>query len=104
VLLSFEQILQLHVEVLRDSGSRDRAVGTGTRYGLDGPEIESPGRRRFSVLIQTFSEAHPASCTVDTVSYSGVKRPGCGADLSPPSSAEYENGLELLFCLPSVPS
>ena len=36
------------------------AVGTATRYGLDGPVIESQWGARFSVLIQTGRGAHPA--------------------------------------------
>ena len=42
------------------------AVGTATRYGLDGPGIESGGAR-FSVSVVTDPEAHPASCTVQGV-------------------------------------
>jgi hypothetical protein len=86
----------VHVELLRDSGGRESAAGSQTRSGLDGPEIESPGQRGFFVLVQTSPEAHPASCTMGTVSFPGVKRPGC--------SAEHENGLELYFYLPSVPA
>ena len=44
----FRRDLTVHVEirviwnVYRDSVGRDRAVGTGTRYGMEGPETESP--------------------------------------------------------------
>ena len=48
---------------------------------------------RFSAPVQTGPEAHPASCTVGTGSFQGVKRPGRGADYPPPSSAEDANGL-----------
>jgi hypothetical protein len=34
---------------------------------------------------------HPASYTMGTGPYSGVKRPGRGADHPPPPSAEVEN-------------
>jgi hypothetical protein len=35
---------------------------------------------------------HPASCTMGTGSFPGVKRPGHGADHTPPSSTEGTNG------------
>jgi hypothetical protein len=35
--------------------------------------------------------AHPASCTMGTGYFPGVKRPGRGADHPQPSSAEVEN-------------
>jgi hypothetical protein len=41
--------------------------------------------------VQTGPGAHPASCTMGTGSFSGVKRPGRGADHPPPPSAEVEN-------------
>jgi hypothetical protein len=44
-------------------------------YGLDGPGIESRWRARFSAPVQTGPEAHPASCTIGTGSFPGVK---CG--------------------------
>jgi len=55
---------------------RDSSVGTATRYGLDGPGIESRRGERFSAPIQTGPGAHSASCTVGTGSFSGVKRLG----------------------------
>jgi hypothetical protein len=45
---------------------------------------------RFFAHVQTGPEAHPASCTMDTGSFPGVKRPGRGADQPPPSSAEVK--------------
>jgi hypothetical protein len=42
--------------------------------------------------VQTGYGAQPASYPMGTgVSFSGVKRPGCEADHSPPSSAEVKN-------------
>ena len=38
---------------------RNSAVGIATRYGLDGPGIESRWWARFSAPVQTGSEAHP---------------------------------------------
>ena len=68
---------------------RDSSVGIATRYGLDGPGIESRwGGARFSAPIQTGPGARPASCTMGTGSFPGVKRPGRSADHPPLSSAE----------------
>ena len=40
---------------------RDSSVGIATRYGLDGPVIESRWGARFSAPVQTGPGAHPAS-------------------------------------------
>jgi hypothetical protein len=66
------------------------SVGIATGYGLDGPGIESRWGVRFFAHVQTGPEAHPASCTIGTGSFSGVKRPGPGDDHPPPSSAEVK--------------
>ena len=69
---------------------RDSSVGIATRYGLDGPGIESRWGARFSAPVQTDPGAYPASCTMGTGSFPGVKRLGRGADYPPPSSAEVK--------------
>jgi hypothetical protein len=46
--------------------------------------------QKFFAHVQTGPEAHPASCTMGTGSFPGVKRPGSGADHPPPSSAEVK--------------
>jgi hypothetical protein len=43
---------------------------------------------RFFAPVQTGPGAHPASCTMGTGYFPGVKRPGRGTDHRPPSSAE----------------
>jgi hypothetical protein len=50
-----------------------------------------PVEARFTTPVQTDPGAHPASCTMGTGFFPGVKRPGRGADHPPPSSAEVEN-------------
>ena len=57
---------------------RDSSVGIATRYGLDGP-VEA----RFSAPVQTGPGVHPASYTMGTGSFPGVKRPGRGVDHPP---------------------
>ena len=60
-------------------------AGVATGYGLDGHGIESRWGRDF--LHLSSPEAQPASCTMDTGSFSGEGRLGRDADPSPPSNA-----------------
>ena len=59
---------------------RDNSAGIATRYGWDGPGIGSQWGTRFSAPVQTGPGAHPASYTMDTGSFPGVKRPGRDVD------------------------
>jgi hypothetical protein len=70
------------------------SVGIATDYGLDGPGFEFKKimvGARFFAHVQTGPGAHPASCTMGTGYFPGVKQPGRGADHLPPPSAEVEN-------------
>jgi len=58
----------------------DSAVGIATRYGLGRPRVPIPVGFRFSSPVQTGPGAHPASYTMGTGSFAGVKRPGRGVD------------------------
>ena len=51
----------------------DSVVGIATGYGLDGPGIESRWEARYSAHVQTGPGAPPASCTMGTGSFPGVK-------------------------------
>ena len=74
------------------SEGRNVSVVIATRYGLDGPGIESRWRRDFS---------HPSIPVLGKCFYlPGVKRAGRGADLPPTSSAEVKERVEL--CLYST--
>ena len=58
-----------------NTGGRDSSVGIATRYGIDGPGIESRWRRDFP------NPSKPTlGPTMGTGSFSGVNRPGRGAD------------------------
>ena len=57
-------------------GGPGSVVDIATRYGLEGPGIESRWGE-ISRTIQTGSEAHPASYKMGTGSFPGVK--GAGA-------------------------
>ena len=60
-------------EVLYIVEGRDSSVGIVTGHGLDGPGMESRWGARFSAPVQTGPGAHPASCTMGTGSFPGVK-------------------------------
>ena len=67
----------------------DSSVGIATCYGLEDLGIES----RWSEIFRTRPDspwAHPASYTVGTGSFSGVKRLEPGVDHPPPYSAEVK--------------
>ena len=74
-----EEVLELHLGVVSGLGS---AVGIATGYGLGGPGIESRWGARFSAPVQTGPGAHPASCTMGTGYFPGVKS-GRGVTLTP---------------------
>jgi hypothetical protein len=59
---------------------------------------------KFSAPVQTGTGDQPASCTMVTGSYLGVKRPGRGVDHPPPSSAEVTEITEPRLYSPSGPS
>ena len=81
---------------------RDSSVGKATRYGLDGPGIESRwGGGRFSAHVQTGLGAHAASCTMGTKSFPGVMLHGRGVDPPPLHLAQRLKKAELyLYLLP----
>ena len=83
---------------------RDSSVGIATRYGLDGPGIESRWGARFSAPVQTGPGAHPASCIMGTGSFPGVKRPVRGADHPPPPKRRGHERVGLYLYSPSGPS
>ena len=58
------------------------SVAIATGYGLEGSGIESRWQARFSAPVQTVPGAHPASCTMGTWSFLGIKR-GRGVTLTP---------------------
>jgi hypothetical protein len=69
---------------------RDSSVGVATRYGLNGPGIESPWGARFSATVQTGPGAHPASYIRGTEAFPGVKRPDRGVDQPQPGTEAKE--------------
>jgi hypothetical protein len=70
--------------------------------GWSGDRI--PVGPRFSAPFQTRSGAHPASYTMGTRSFLGVKRVGYGIVHPPPSSAKVKERVELYLYSTSGPS
>jgi hypothetical protein len=58
----------------------DSSVGIASRCGLDGPRIESRWGPDYQHPSRQNLGAHPASYTMDTGSFPGVKRTGRDAD------------------------
>ena len=71
-VLIFNVALNFPKLIIEINGSGS-SVGVVTGYGLDGPWIESRWGARFSIPAQTGPGAHPASCTMGTRSFPGVK-------------------------------
>jgi hypothetical protein len=78
---AFSRLKDFTKEGIMKSGPGS-VVGIATGYGLEGPGIESWWGARFFAHVQTGPGAHPASCTMGTGSFLGVKS-GEGVTLTP---------------------
>ena len=81
----------------------NNSVGIATRYGLDGPGIET-WWGKFSVPVQTGPGAHPASYNMGIGSFPRIKRVGRGVNHPSPPSAEAKNTVELYLYALYAPS
>jgi hypothetical protein len=70
-----------NVAGLSKSNGPSSSVGIAMGYGLGGPG-SNPGGARFSAPVHTGPGAHPASGTMGTGSFPGVKS-GQGVTLTP---------------------
>ena len=70
-----------------------RYYSDSLRDGQSGDRI--PVWARFSTPVRTVPGAYPASCTMGTGSFLGVKRPGRGVDHPPTCRAKVEGKAEL---------
>jgi hypothetical protein len=66
-----------------EHAGRDSSVGIATRYGLDGPGIQSWWEARIFVSVQKGLGAQPASYTMDTGSFPGIMPSVRGVDHYP---------------------
>jgi hypothetical protein len=82
----------------------DRSVVIATHYGLEDPGIESRCEAIFSPPVQTDPGANPASQTMGTGSFPGVKRQRLGINHPFPCSAEVKERVELYLYSPYGPS
>ena len=80
---------------------RGSAFGIATRYGLGGPGIKSRWGRGLPHPSRPALGAHPASCTMGTGSFPGVKQQGRGADHPPPSKCRGYERVGLYLYSPS---
>jgi hypothetical protein len=87
--------INIKVPIFFDVVGRDSSVGIPTLYGLDGPWIEAQWRRDFPHPSRQALMAHPASYTMGTGFFPGVKRPGRDVGHPPTSSAEVKERVEL---------
>ena len=83
-----EDIKQLEIKILIHITTffrmgRDSSVGIATRYEMCDPEIEFRWGARFSAPVQTPSGTLPASYTMRTGSFPGIKRSGRGVEHPP---------------------
>ena len=83
---------------------RDSIVGTVTRYGLDGPGIESQWGRDFPHSSTPVLGPPGPLYNRYRVWFPGVKRPDCRVDHPPPFNAEVKERVEQYFYSPSGPS
>ena len=81
LVCALPEVVHIYLQIYV-SWSRNSSVGIATRYGLHDPGIESRCSR-FYTIVQTSSEAHPASCTMGIGSVSVVMRPERGVDHQP---------------------
>jgi hypothetical protein len=80
--------------------SRDIAVGITTRYGLDGPGIESRWGARLSAPVQAVLGTHLASYIMGSESFPGVNWPGRVVEHRPSSSEEAKERVALYVGIP----
>jgi hypothetical protein len=74
---------------------RDFVVGIATRYGLDGPGIESRWGRDFPHPSRPALGPTQPPIQWIAVSFPRIKRSGRGANYTPLSSAEVKERVEL---------
>jgi hypothetical protein len=65
----FLAFIKENLEMYKSKLDQASSVSIATRYGMDGPDIESRWGARFSTPVKTGHEAHQAFYTMDTGSF-----------------------------------
>jgi hypothetical protein len=78
-------------------------IAYSVSLGAGGLGDRIPVGERFSSTVQTGPGAHPASYTMGTRSFQGVKISWRGVDHPPPFRAEVKERVELYIYSPSGP-
>ena len=103
-ILSICSSVNMRDQVLHPCETRGRTAFLFSRYSdslrAGRPRDRVPFWARFSAPVLTGLGAHPASHTMGTRYFPGVKRPGRGVDHRPPPIAEVKERLELYFYPP----
>jgi len=100
-LFTFPSYYFMQGAPFRGPGQRSR-YSDSLRDGWSGDRI--PVGATFSAPVQNVPGTHPASYTMSTGSFPGVKRPGRGVGHPLPSRAEVEGRVGLYICSLSGPS
>ena len=94
ITIYFTVYLRMTLEYMQ-AGRSQSVQRLATAWTVQGSNPEGGGAARFSAPVQTDPGAHPASYTMGTGSFPGVKRPGRGVEHPLPYSAEAEEREEL---------
>jgi hypothetical protein len=78
---------------------RDSSVGMALATGST-VRGSNPGEAKFSAILRTAPGAHPASCTIGTGVFPGIKRPGRDVEHPAPSSAEVKGRVQVYLYSP----
>ena len=93
--------MKFNIWVFLEAGGRHSSVSTATRYGLDGPGIESQWE---CIIFRTRPDLlwGPPSLLYNVYRvFPGIKRPGRGVGHPTPSSAEVKERVQLYLYSPS---
>jgi hypothetical protein len=100
-MLKTGTMLSAHKTWQRFPNDIPSSVGTATTLRVRRSGDRILVEARYLTPVQTGPAAYPASCTMGTGSFPGVKRPGRGADYPSLSSAEVKEREELYLYSPS---
>ena len=82
-MMHCQKNIKLYIYIYIYIGGRDNSVGIATRYGLDGPGIESRWVGEIFRTCPNHPLVHPASYTMGAGSFQGVNWQERGVDHAP---------------------